>query len=196
MIPPNVRRLWSGLKWVASILVICQAVSFVSFIWEEALQSQGFATKCAIDARAWDVASNCLQRFHRTRCTASLWQHYLGWLCPWMHASYLAYFDSAALSQVQAYDAMLQARRFGQPIPNQPPTAGVISTNPFPQLDWSSNVFAIYTNSTGSVRSGHVATATEEFWAAWRADKESLKAAGYSCRKTTNGWQAVRFSKP
>lgn len=51
------------------------------------------------------------------------------------------------------------------------------------------------TNQTGSVRQARIAPASQTFWAAWRADKSAMRAAGYSARPTTNGWQAVYYVK-
>ena len=51
------------------------------------------------------------------------------------------------------------------------------------------------TNQTGTVRQARTATASKTFWEAWRADKSAMRAAGYSARPTTNGWQAVYYVK-
>ena len=51
------------------------------------------------------------------------------------------------------------------------------------------------TNQTGAVRQARIATASQTFWVAWRADKSAMRAAGYSARPTTNGWQAVYYVK-
>lgn len=51
------------------------------------------------------------------------------------------------------------------------------------------------TNQTGAVRQARTAPASQTFWAAWRADKSAMRAAGYSARPTTNGWQAVYYVK-
>ena len=51
------------------------------------------------------------------------------------------------------------------------------------------------TNQTGAVRQARTAPASKIFWEAWRADKFAMRAAGYSARPTTNGWQAVYYVK-
>ncbi len=51
------------------------------------------------------------------------------------------------------------------------------------------------TNQTGAVRQAKTAPASKTFWEAWRADKNAMRAAGYSARPTTNGWQAVYYVK-
>ena len=51
------------------------------------------------------------------------------------------------------------------------------------------------TNQTGAVRQARTATASKTFWEAWRADKAAMRAAGFSARPTTNGWQAVYYVK-
>ena len=51
------------------------------------------------------------------------------------------------------------------------------------------------TNQTGTVRQARTATASKTFWEAWRADKSAMRAAGFSARPITNGWQAVYFVK-
>ena len=51
------------------------------------------------------------------------------------------------------------------------------------------------TNQTGTARQARTAPASQTFWTAWRADKAAMRAAGYSARPTTNGWQAVYYVK-
>ena len=51
------------------------------------------------------------------------------------------------------------------------------------------------TNQTGQIRQAKTAPASKTFWEAWRADKAAMRAAGYSARPTTNGWQAIYYVK-
>ena len=51
------------------------------------------------------------------------------------------------------------------------------------------------TNSYGTVRQGKTAPASQEFWTEWRTNKTEMKAAGFSARPTTNGWEAIRYTK-
>lgn len=51
------------------------------------------------------------------------------------------------------------------------------------------------TNQTGTVRQARTAPASQTFWTAWRADKSAMRAAGFSARPITNGWQAVFYVK-
>lgn len=61
-------------------------------------------------------------------------------------------------------------------------------------LKFSPYTVPIRTNSEGVVRA-HIATPTQEFWKAWRRDKETLKERGYTCRPSTNGWQILRVKE-
>jgi hypothetical protein len=60
-------------------------------------------------------------------------------------------------------------------------------------LAWSKP--SIVTNDFGKVKSLRTAPATEQFWKAWRADKTAMRAAGFSARPTTNGWQALHWKE-
>ena len=51
------------------------------------------------------------------------------------------------------------------------------------------------TNSYGTVRQGKTAPASQTFWAEWRTNKTAMKAEGFSARPTTNGWEAIRYTK-
>ena len=51
------------------------------------------------------------------------------------------------------------------------------------------------TNQTGDIRQARTASASPEFWAAWRTNKPAMKSAGYSARPTNNGWQAIQYVK-
>jgi hypothetical protein len=51
------------------------------------------------------------------------------------------------------------------------------------------------TNSYGTIRPGKTAPASQTFWAEWRTTKIQMKAAGFSARPTTKGWEAIRYTK-
>ena len=51
------------------------------------------------------------------------------------------------------------------------------------------------TNQSGEARQARTAPASQEFWQAWRTNKPAMRAAGYSARPTTNGWQAIQYVK-
>jgi hypothetical protein len=51
------------------------------------------------------------------------------------------------------------------------------------------------TNQSGDIRQARTAPASAEFWQAWRTNKPAMRAAGYSARPTTNGWQAIQYVK-
>jgi len=58
-------------------------------------------------------------------------------------------------------------------------------------LVWSKPTLT--TNDFGKVKTLRTAPATEVFWKSWRADKQAMRAAGYSARPSTNGWQALHW---
>jgi hypothetical protein len=60
-------------------------------------------------------------------------------------------------------------------------------------LTWSKP--QVVTNDFGKVRLLRTAQPTEAFWKAWRADKQAMRAAGYSARPTTNGWEALHWKE-
>ncbi len=51
------------------------------------------------------------------------------------------------------------------------------------------------TNDFGTVRQARTAKASQTFWTEWRTNKTEMKAAGFSARPTTNGWEAIAYVK-
>ena len=51
------------------------------------------------------------------------------------------------------------------------------------------------TDDFGTVRQAKTAKASQTFWAEWRTNKTAMKAEGFSARPTTNGWEAIRYTK-
>lgn len=51
------------------------------------------------------------------------------------------------------------------------------------------------TNSYGTVRQANTAPASQTFWTEWRTNKAAMKAEGFSARPTTNGWEAIHYTK-
>lgn len=60
-------------------------------------------------------------------------------------------------------------------------------------LAWSKPVRV--TNDFGTVRLLHTAPATPAFWQMWRTNKTAMRAAGFSARPTTNGWEALYWKE-
>ena len=60
-------------------------------------------------------------------------------------------------------------------------------------LAWSKPIRV--TNDFGKVRLLHTAPATPVFWQLWRTNKTAMRAAGFSARPTTNGWQALYWKE-
>ena len=60
-------------------------------------------------------------------------------------------------------------------------------------LTWSKPTLT--TNDFGTVRTLRTAPATDVFWQQWRTNKTAMRAAGYSARPTTNGWQALHWKE-
>ena len=51
------------------------------------------------------------------------------------------------------------------------------------------------TNDFGKVRILQTAPATQVFWTMWRTNKTAMRAAGFSARPTTNGWEALYWKE-
>ena len=51
------------------------------------------------------------------------------------------------------------------------------------------------TNEVGRVRILQTAPATDVFWTLWRTNKTAMRAAGFSARPTTNGWEALYWKE-
>jgi hypothetical protein len=60
-------------------------------------------------------------------------------------------------------------------------------------LAWSKPVRV--TNDFGKVRLLHTAKPTPAFWQMWRTNKTAMRAAGFSARPTTNGWEALYWKE-
>ena len=60
-------------------------------------------------------------------------------------------------------------------------------------LAWSKPIRV--TNDFGKVRLLHTAPATPVFWQLWRTNKTAMRAAGFSARPTTNGWEALYWKE-
>jgi hypothetical protein len=60
-------------------------------------------------------------------------------------------------------------------------------------LAWSKPVRV--TNDFGTVRILQTAPATPVFWQLWRTNKTAMRAAGFSARPTTNGWEALYWKE-
>jgi hypothetical protein len=60
-------------------------------------------------------------------------------------------------------------------------------------LVWSKPVRV--TNDLGKVRLLQTAPATDVFWTLWRTNKTAMRAAGFSARPTTNGWEALYWKE-
>jgi hypothetical protein len=58
-------------------------------------------------------------------------------------------------------------------------------------LAWSKP--QVVTNDFGKVKTLRTAPATQVFWQQWRTNKIAMRAAGYSARPSTNGWQALHW---
>jgi len=60
-------------------------------------------------------------------------------------------------------------------------------------LAWSKPIRV--TNDFGKVRLLHTAKPTPAFWTMWRTNKTAMRAAGFSARPTTNGWEALYWKE-
>lgn len=203
----------------AAALTVSGAVGFASFIFEEALQAQGFSVKTSMDAHDCGLAAICLKRLCTTQKTASRWQHLAGWLCPWMHASYLAYFDEATGTQIASYYALgtdrgcwtdddvekalpidEAYRKAAQSPAKNPPKErdyGLhwvtipVYTNSTTTHTWATNGRPIVT-PTQEISYARSAPATQAFWSAWRRNKDRLREAGYSIQKHGTNWIVIK----
>ena len=60
-------------------------------------------------------------------------------------------------------------------------------------LAWSKPM--LVTNDFGKVRILQTAPATPVFWQLWRTNKTAMRAAGFSARPSTNGWEALYWKE-
>jgi hypothetical protein len=219
---PALTWLWRVLKIGAAIVACMGAISFASFIWEETLQCQGFSVKGAIDARDSTVAAACLKRLCSMQAAAASWQHAFGWLSPWMHASYTAYFR-ATESQIASY--YVQGVKLGLwcedegrvivdgvdpwTIDNAIEHAHLAADHPSRDcihwlvtqpIDTQAVTRVVITPQqprptavdTQIVTRVSVGIPDAAFWRKWREDPDAMRELGYSLSKTTNGWRVTR----
>lgn len=209
------------LTVAAIALGVMQAAGFASFIFEEALQAQGFSVKTSLDAHDCGLAAVCLKRLCTTQQTASTWQHWAGWICLWMHPSFVAYFDEATVAQIASYYALGadrgcwadddlettlpidQAYRKAAQSPAKKPTTArerdyglkwspvPVWTNSTTTHTWAPSGQPIIT-PTQEITYAQSAPATPAFWNAWRRNRDKLRDAGYSVRKTGTNWFVIK----
>jgi hypothetical protein len=82
-----------------------QILAFASFIYEEALQATGYATKIAIDSRDEAIARDAVNQYRIVMEDAQRWQRRWGKWAFWSHPAYHTYFNQAAPTQLAAYYA-------------------------------------------------------------------------------------------
>jgi len=99
------------IRWarrIGTTILLLQSMAFVSFMWEESLQTTGFACKAAMDAKHEPTATAAVAQYASIMGKAQSWQSNVGWLGLWAHRAYYAYFYLAAPSQLQSFKARQQ----------------------------------------------------------------------------------------
>jgi hypothetical protein len=91
------------LKVLGLGLLAAQSLIFVSFIYQEALQANGFAVRAAIDSRDRSVALDAIARFDSTMRRAQNFQRTWGWVGFWANDSFRSYFGVSCPAQLASY---------------------------------------------------------------------------------------------
>lgn len=90
------------LKIVGITFIAAQGLIFVSFIYEEALQANGFAIRTAIQSRDRNVALEAMKNYETIMRDAQSFQKNYGWIAFWSHKAFSAYFGVAAPAQLSS----------------------------------------------------------------------------------------------
>jgi len=104
------RGVYTGMKFMALIVFVAQIAAFTSFMYEEALQTAGFAARAAIEARDEAIAREAVAAYLDLMYRARAWQDRVGKIAFWSDGAYRAYFWTAAEHQVAGHYAKGVAR--------------------------------------------------------------------------------------
>lgn len=100
---------WLTAGLIAKYVAASGFVAFMSFIYEEALQTQGFNVKAAITAKNWDEARRQNELLRGMVTALSIWNGTVGWINP---ASKIV-FDSIIIAdteQVNLYEDLINRK--------------------------------------------------------------------------------------
>ena len=92
-------------KFIAYAFLFAQSMAFVAFMYEEALQTTGFAVRAAIQAGDAPTAFAAIERYEEIMKGAQKFQRSVGWVAIWSHQAYTMYFGVAAPSQLSGFIA-------------------------------------------------------------------------------------------
>ena len=102
------KLVWPWVRRIIALFLFFQTFAFVSFMFEESLQTTGFAIKASLDAGDLDAARNARDNYQRILWKAQSWQHSLGRLAFLSNGGYTAYFDIAATQYLAANEAQIR----------------------------------------------------------------------------------------
>ena len=97
------------LKVAAAAIAVMGTVTFVSFLYEEALQTVGMGVYIAISNKQWSAAAAALEKARRTLAAAKFFYTYFGWLAPYSMDVFSTY-ANATEAQYAVYDKVIKAR--------------------------------------------------------------------------------------
>ena len=108
--------LRKALPWAVSAITMMGTVTFISFLWEETLQSAGFSVWIPISNKQWGVADEALQRAKPLLASAEWWYRNVGWLAPYSFKVFKAYAE-ATRAQYESYQKVIDKKlgRFPDP---------------------------------------------------------------------------------
>ncbi len=105
------RQILRYLAWIAIPFFLCQALAFVSFIYEESLQAAGFGCRAALMAEDTTLAREAVKNFEYVMQQAQWFQDHIGYLAFWSHGAYRTYFWKSAPTQLCGFYAEGKARQ-------------------------------------------------------------------------------------
>jgi hypothetical protein len=106
LLPAHILR--SILRFLAVItmpIFVAQSVAFVSFVYEEALQSHSMAIMMSFQGRDPTITFAEVEQFEKLLRQAQRWQKDWGKYAFWVNDAYIAYFGQAAPAQIMGFYA-------------------------------------------------------------------------------------------
>jgi hypothetical protein len=95
--------------WLGGVIAIMGTTTFIEFLFEEMLQTQGMAIYVAIANKQWDVAKETLDKAKPNLATATWIYNDLGWLAPYSWKVFKTYAEATQL-QYDSYEKVINSK--------------------------------------------------------------------------------------
>ena len=126
----SVSWLRKALPWLGGAIGVMSTITFISFLYEEALQSAGMGVWVAISNKQWSTAEKALNKAEGLLSTAEWFYNNIGWMAPYSWKVFKSY---ARATRIQ-YDVYRQVINVKKGTTTNPGASGkVFNTADFEQ---------------------------------------------------------------